>query len=88
MKTYESTYYTAHEKKMAFALEKRFRDEQETREAIAEARIREVENGFKPTEYIIIRNTYKSIYDENGLFVGDTTFGQRVGVNIGGNDET
>lgn len=78
MKEYNTTYYEAHQTRMAFSMPNMFRTEQEAREAIAEARIKDVENGYRPTDYIILKITVYTIYDDNGAFVSDTTHRERI----------
>lgn len=79
MKEYNATWFEAHAASMAFALPDKFPTVEAAHEAANESRIREVERGYKPTDYIIIKITAKTIYDDNGLFVSDTTHRERVG---------
>ena len=78
MSRYIATYYEAHQTRMAFALPDMFPTEQEAREAAAQARIRDVENGYRPTDYIILKITVKTIYDDDGRFVSDTKHRERI----------
>jgi hypothetical protein len=63
---------------MAYSLPEMFRTEQEAKEAAVQSRLREVESGYRPTDYIILKITVSTTYSDGDEFISDMTRRERV----------